>query len=249
MKKIIWIDIGTHFAQEYRSIFGSNIYFYFQIIKRFLAGKLLNRGKYLNYQSLKDLILIRKKIRRRSEDFYTIFIEANPRISVKKNIYLGADMALNIALTGNTKKSVSIQKLFLINGSKESLSNTIFKNKLGVNEDIYTPTLGISASHFFSEIELFLNQQYGDYDVMLRVNCEGVEDDVIYAAHNSFGKRLKLVCGALKDVEAIKGINASKELENFLNKNSLPFALFYSGISTWLEGQAAVLNFIEKNKD
>ena len=24
MKKIIWIDVGTHFAQEYESAFGSN---------------------------------------------------------------------------------------------------------------------------------------------------------------------------------------------------------------------------------
>ena len=249
MKKKIWIDIGTHFAQEYRSIFGPNIYFYFQIIKRFLVGKLLNRGKYLNYQSSKDLIFIRKKIRRRSEDFYTIFVEANPRICLKKNIYLDADMSLNIALTGNPNKSISILKLFLINESKESLGSTILKNKIGVNEDSYTPTLGISASQFFSEIELFLNEKYGDYDVLLRVNCEGVEDDVIYSAHNSFGKRLKLVCGALKDVEEIKGFNASKKLEKYLNKNELPFALFHSGISTWLEGQAAVLNFIEKNKE
>ena len=78
-------------------------------------------------------------------------------------------MSLNIALTGNPNKSISILKLFLINESKESLGSTILKNKIGVNEDSYTPTLGISASQFFSEIELFLNEKFDKFTDQLFV--------------------------------------------------------------------------------
>ena len=34
MKKIIWIDVGTHFGQEYSSIFGSNYGFFIHALKR-----------------------------------------------------------------------------------------------------------------------------------------------------------------------------------------------------------------------
>ena len=41
MKKIVWIDIGTHFAQEHKSIFGTNLYFYTFLLRRFIGGKIL----------------------------------------------------------------------------------------------------------------------------------------------------------------------------------------------------------------
>ena len=46
-KKIIWIDVGTHFAQEHSSLFGSISSFYLHILKRFIGGKLLRRGKFV----------------------------------------------------------------------------------------------------------------------------------------------------------------------------------------------------------
>ena len=32
---------------------------------------------------------------------------------------------------------------------------------------------------------------------MLRLNCEGVEDEVIYAAQRIFGNKIKLIAGSL----------------------------------------------------
>ena len=46
--------------------------------------------------------------------------------------------------------------------------------------------------------------------MLLRLNCEGIEDDVIYAAHSSFQDKLKLICGSLKDVEGVKGLGPKK---------------------------------------
>jgi len=50
---------------------------------------------------------------------------------------------------------------------------------------------------------------------LLRLNCEGVEDTVIYSVSESFGKKLKLVCGSLKDVEELKGTGAAESLDEF----------------------------------
>ena len=52
----------------------------------------------------------------------------------------------------------------------------------------------------FRALEIHLAEKFSDYFVILRLNCEGVEDSAIYSAHNFFGDKLKLICGALKDV-------------------------------------------------
>ena len=74
MKKIIWIDVGTHFAQEHSSLFGSNSSFYLHILKRFIGGKLLRRGKFVGLKDLRNIISLRSKIRKSEKDFFTIFI-------------------------------------------------------------------------------------------------------------------------------------------------------------------------------
>ena len=108
MKKIIWIDVGTHFAQEHSSIFGSNYSFYSFIIRRFIGGKILKRGKFVIFQELRDIIYSRIRIRKRSREFFTVFVEANPKIAYKKNFYPATDMFFNLALTGDSHTPVSI---------------------------------------------------------------------------------------------------------------------------------------------
>ena len=124
-KKIVWIDIGTHFGQEYNSIFGTNFSFYSKIIKRFING-ILKRQKSINLSSLQDIIHKRSQVRKKSKYFYSIFIEANPKIIFKKNFYLKADMMFNIALTGEKNKPTSITKLYLGNDGELSQSSSIF---------------------------------------------------------------------------------------------------------------------------
>ena len=99
---------------------------------------------------------------------------------------------------------------------------------------------------FFKEMELYLNETFGDYHVLLRLNCEGVEDSVIYAAHHRFGNKLRLVCGSLKDVEGVKGLAAFKKLEKFLVQNELLFVNFNTGISSWLDAYREILNLLGK---
>ena len=250
MKKIIWIDVGTHFAQEYCSIFGSNISFYRGIIKRFVGSKILKRGKFINFQELRDIIYLRGKIRKRCEEFHTVFIEANPKIAYTRSIYLKANMVFNIAMTDGIQKSLSITKLYLGDGSELSQGSSVFLEKANVLKETYIPTLGIPSNEFFNQLSKYLEEKFSDYDVLLRLNCEGVEDDVIYSVYDNFGSKLKLICGSLKDVEEIKGAEASQKLEKFINNNKLLFKIFHSGMSSWPKAHAAILNLLnKKDKD
>jgi hypothetical protein len=147
-KKIVWIDIGTHFGQEYNSIFGTNFFFYSIILKRFING-ILKRQKPINLSNLHDIIQKRSQIRKKSEYFYSIFIEANPKIIFKKKFYLKADMIFNIALTGEKNKPASIIKLYLGNDGELSQSSSIFLSKKNVKRNSYVTTLGVSCDDFF----------------------------------------------------------------------------------------------------
>lgn len=246
MKKIVWIDLGTHFAQEHSSIFGSNIIFYSFLFKRFVGGALLRRGKFVSLKGLKNIIQGRSIIKKRGNEFYSIFVEANPKIAKKMNFYPDADLFFNLALTNNFHDPLTITKLYLGDGADFSQGSSIFLEKHNVSKDSFIATLGISVTYFFKEIKSYLNENFNDYVVLLRLNCEGIEDDAIYAAHESFGNKLKLICGSLKDVEGVKGQAASQKLDKFLSDNQLYFAKFYAPIYTWPEGHAAVIKLLEE---
>ena len=250
MKKIIWIDVGTHFGQEYTSIFGSNYAFFSQAIKRFIGKKIFNRGKFIGLRELRDIFLLRSRIRKSSNKFFTVFVEANPKIAYTKSIYLDASMVFNLALTDDSESSsVSISKLYLGDGNLFSQGSSVFLEKDNVQQDSYIPTLGVSCSIFFSQLQKYFDEKFRNYDVMLRLNCEGVEDEVIYSAYKSFGKKLKLISGSLKDVEGVKGTEAHEKLDRFINDKKLLFVNFNSLMSSWKDAHFAVLNLLEENKE
>ena len=189
MKKIIWIDIGTHFAQEHSSIFGSNLTFFYHILKRLIGSNIFSRGKFVPLMELKKIFSSRIKIRKRKANFFSIFVEANSEIVFKKNNYLNADLIFNLALTNNVDLPFSITKLYLGDRNEFSQGSSLFLEKENVYKDSFVPTIGILSSDFFRELENYLTDKFEDYDVLLRLNCEGMEDDVIYSAYNNFGKR------------------------------------------------------------
>lgn len=245
MTKLIWLDVGTHFAQEHKSIFGTNLYFYTFLLRRFIGGKILKRGKFIPLSKLSELILSRNNIRRKAHKFYSIFVEANPRVAHKENFYPGADIFFNFALTDANFSPISIAKLFTGDGGEYAEGNSIYRNKFRQGKNTYIPTLGVSASNFFHELEIYLSKKFDTYNVMLRLNCEGVEDEVIYSAQNAFGSKLKLIGGSLKDVKELKGEIAFNKLFEFMNQKGLPFVQFSSGIDTWLNANQSILKIIE----
>ena len=249
MNKILWIDVGTHFAQEHSSIFGSNVRFYGYVLKRFISGKILRRGKFVSFSTLRDILAVRKNVRRNTDRFFSIFIEANPKIAYRKNVYRLADMVFNVALTDNRGTSGTITKLYLGDDGEQSQSSSVFLEKNNVTQDEFVVTLGVSADYFFEGLERYLSERFGEYVVLLRLNCEGAEDDVIYSASEKFGAKLRLICGSLKDVGGVKGVVALQKLETFIHKNGLSFVDFHSGINSWSEAHQAISSLVDENPE
>ena len=246
MRKIIWIDVRTHFGQEYSSIFGSNLSFYWQVFKRFVGGAILKRGKFVSKVDLQKILYARSKIRKRSKEFHTIFIEANSKIVSKKNVYLCADEVFNLALVNNSQNPLSITKLYLASGNVLSQGNSVFEENDAVDKNTFITTMGVACETFFYQLKLHIDELYDEYEVLLRINCEGVEDEVIYSVYNIFGDKTAIISGSLNDVKRVRGLDASQKLDNFINVKNLPFVFFSPLIYSWPQAHTAIMNLLDK---
>ena len=133
-------------------------------------------------------------------------------------------------------------------GGELSQSGSLFSDKHIKFQNNFLPVLGVSTDTFFKSLKKYISELFTDYVVILRLNCEGVEDSVIYSAHACFEEKLELICGALKDVAELKGVEAFNNLEKFISDNQIPFANFASPVSTWAEGQNAIQDVLKKSK-
>ena len=238
-KKIIWIDIGTHYAQEYKSIFSTDLYFYWKIFRRFIGSKLLKRGNFLKYTDLVNLNAYRKYLKKNIKYFHFTFIEANYKI-LKSPIYNDAHDVFCFAIGSDKKNYIKIGKLYHADCDETSQGNSIYKNKGNINIDNFNSCILIDANKFSDYYKIFLDKKFNTYDVILRVNCEGSEDDVIYAIHKTFKNKLKIILGSLKDVKGVKGEKEYINLENYIKKNKLRFIDFSSSVHTWLASFSAL---------
>ena len=69
--------------------------------------------------------------------------------------------------------------------------------------------------------------------MLLRLNCEGTEDDVIYSIKKKFPEKLVGILGSLDDVKKKKGADKAKNLDDYLISNSIDFCRFSSNMTTW----------------
>lgn len=243
MHKIIYIDVGTHFGQEYQSIFGSHHYFFYKIIRRLIGYYILRKGDKLQIKTILQLFQLRSNLRVKKNYFEFYFIEANPKIINHSNVYKQANAVFNVALTN--EKKIDIVKLYVANNNYMGQGNSILKEKYNISINEYIPTIGIPSLIFFENLSEYLKNLHSKYKVILRLNCEGVEDDVIYAAHKVFCSNLVLTMGSLKDVEETKGHEAYLNLKNFLNKSNLQFVPFKSSVITWLDSFKSILTLFK----
>lgn len=251
-KKIIWLDIGTHFAQEYSAIFGPNFNFFNALIRRLLSWKLFGRGYPISYSQIRILLESRSFIKRNRNLFHIIFVEANTSIFQSKKIYKEADIAINTALTDETDDSFSLQKLYIKNHDEMSQSSSIYrekKEKNKKNNDDYMLVNGVTSSAFMSNLEEYLREKFQDYALMLRINCEGAEDSIIYSAQDVFDKKLKLISGSLKDVGVYKGEDALNALNHFIEDKDIKLIYFSPEIHSWFEGFSSIVRLVSQSKD
>ena len=244
--KIIYIDIGTHFGQEYQSIFGSHKYFAVKIFRRLVGYYIFRTGNRLGAKYFIELVKNRSKLRSERQLMLSFFVEANPKIIASKNIYKNVDGVFNLAVTGNDK--VEIINLFLANNDELSQGSSILLQKSNVSTDQYVSTLGVPAEVFFEKLQEYLQERFEKFSVILRLNCEGVEDDVIYAAHKIFADKLKLIMGSLKDVQECKGQLAYDNLQKYIRRCEIPFQFFSASVSSWGGAFAAIWRIMMETK-
>ena len=244
MKKVIWIDVGTHFAQEYESAFGSRVNFLWILVRRLIGSIIFFRGSFPKLHLIKNILSSRKFFKESKSRFNFFFVEANSKIVAQKKIYLEADAIFNFALTSNDAEVTEITKLYLADNDDTSQGSSIYTEKANVTKDLFTLCLGIQPSSFFSALERHLREIDDDYVVLLRLNCEGVEDEVIYSAYECFGSKLKLICGSLKDVKGVKGEKSYLDMQNFMANKNLPFVFFSSDINSWTKAHTAIKDLL-----
>ena len=235
--KYIWIDIGTHFAQEYNSIFGSNIKFLIKISKNIFDNYLFNK-RIPKIDDIFDLIKNRIELKKKKDKFYFVFVEANPRIFFFKKKYQEADIAFNIAITDNFKYSKFPKKktkLYILGNDFFSQGNSIYSKTKRSNFDKnkFIWTKGISANNFFLSLKKRLDRNFNKYKIILRLNCEGAEDTIVYETHKIFKNNLSILSGSFQDVKNIKGRKAYKTFQKFLKEKKIKTYLFTSKVDSW----------------
>lgn len=243
--KIVWIDVGTHDAQEYKSIFSTNLHFYWKIFRRFLGSTILKRGNFLTFNDLFKINSYRKYLKNNKGYFHFTFIEANYKV-LQSSIYNDADDVFCFAIGSDTKNHLKIGKLYHANDNEKSQGNSIYRNKGNININNFNSCILIDADKFSQYYKKFLDEKFNSYEIILRINCEGSEDDVIYAIHKTFKKKLKFILGSLKDVKGVKGEKEYIDLKNYMKKNKLCFINFSPSVNTWLDSFSALDFYLKK---
>ncbi len=243
-KKVVWLDVGTHRGQEFRSIFSSDL--------RILSRLLKHVRKREAGVSFKEALAYahtvwhgRKALKARRASVYAVMVEANPFI-LSQPVYADADAVFALALGQRNASDLSFGKLFLVDADIGGQGSSIYETKPNIAQSDFVPCVVMDPDVFVESLKSLLSDFEWDYDVILRINCEGAEDEVIYAAHKAFGTRLVHVFGSLKDVEGVKGEAAYRALMDFMRAEDLPFTYFSSETSSWLDSHAELAKILAK---
>ena len=159
---------------------------------------------------------------------------------IKSLQYLGTinkEICVDVDLNS---KSDELHAYLISNGLKYLKKDILSRKRIIYNYIKYLPNSIIHKNYDVKKSNGY------DYQILVRLNCEGAEDDVIYSAHDCFDSKVKMVCGSLKDVEGVKGLSAYKKLKRYMSDNELPFVYFSSAIDTWPKAHNAIINLLDK---
>ena len=215
-----------------------------KILRRLVGAHILRRGPGVSFEEYRTLRLLRGSARAYKRDSLFYFVEANPHVIRKSSVYSEADAVYNCALTDRAE--IEVANLFIANSDLLSQGSSIFRTKSNVNTENYVRTIGVPAKLFFEMIERNLADLQTNYTILLRLNCEGAEDDVIYAAREVFQDRLSLIAGSLKDVIGCKSQRHYDDMITFIEDNDIPFVFFNSSINSWVHAHTAVIELYKR---
>lgn len=239
-KKIIWLDVGTHYAQEFESFFGSYRSFFFSYLKSIYKKIFFSKGRIINIKELMSLLKFKRIALKSREIFFVIFVEPNFYILNKSKNYLKANCVFNLALLKrNSNRRIS--KLFLVKNNMYAQGNSVYSNKDNVNKNDYIFVNSISSNSFLESLKLTIDKEFSNYEIFLRINCEGSEDEVIYECKKIFGKKFNTIFGTIVDTKRVKGVKKFNQLKKFIKKNNLDIIFFSSGIESWYNAHNSII--------
>ncbi len=223
----ILIDIGTHSCGEIKS-FSDSKFFFFKLAKRIIKN--LYKKKSLDINYFKDLVNNHFKIKRYAKKITLILVEPN-YLHFDEEIYKLSTMVLPAAIKNIKEKDLRTSKLFFANNDPKSAGNSIFSIKGNVSINNFKNVLVLTTKEL---IEILKNTyMHENSKVIIRMNCEGMEDEIIYDFKRFIPKRLIGIMGSLKDVKSIKGNKDYSQLMEFINKEKIKFVPFSDDLDTW----------------
>ena len=224
---IIFIDIGTHSCGEIKS-FTNSKFFFFKLFKRIIKN--IYKKKSLKICDLKRLIISHFKLKNIFKKITLILVEPNYLLFEEKPYKL-ASMVLPAAIKSTSENNSRTIKLFIANNDTKSSGNSIFITKGNVNKNNFRNVLSLNS---YELLEILKNTYLHEKSkVILRINCEGMEDEIIYEFRKYLANKLKGIMGSLKDVKSIKGNQKYSQLMKFINDEKITFVPFSDDIDTW----------------
>ena len=231
--RLLFVDVGTHEAQEYMGLFGHGRLAY---LRHWLRHRRRSRrqGKAaLDRAGLARFLDATDRLKALRSQVVYVMVEPNARLFAMDRYRL-ADIALNVALSADAQ-TASLMPLYLAESNPTGQGSSLFTEKPNVRPDEFDTVLNLDALHFATILRDAVAARHGAADgpVVLRLNNEGAEVEVIRAFHQVFGPRLKAVMGSLADVAKVKGADALTDLHRFLENEGIPFLPLHSDFATW----------------
>ena len=224
---IIFIDVGTHSCGEIKS-FTNSKFFFFKLIKRIIKN--IYKKRSINISIFKSLIINHFKLKNILKKITLILIEPN-YLHFEEKPYKFSSMVLPAAINSTNDSNSRTIKLFFANNDPKSAGNSIYSSKGNVNKNHFRNVLALNSSELLEILEkTYLHE---NSKVILRINCEGMEDEIIYEFKKYLTNRLKGIMGSLKDVKSIKGNKKYSQLMKFIDDEEIIFVPFSDDLDTW----------------
>ena len=224
---ILLIDVGTHSCGEIKS-FTDSKFFFFKLIKRIIKN--IYKKRSLNITNSISLIINHFKLKNVFKKITLILVEPN-YLHFEEKPYKFSSMLLPAAVNSTNNNNSRTIKLFFANNDPKSAGNSIFSSKANVNKNNFRNVLSLNSYELLGILEnTYLHK---NSKVILRINCEGMEDEIIYEFKKYLANRLKGIMGSLKDVKSIKGKKKYSQLMEFIDDKQIIFIPFSDDIDTW----------------
>ena len=235
---IIFIDIGTHSCGEIKS-FTNSKFFFFKLIKRIIKN--IYKKRSINISIFSSLIINHFKLKNIIKKITLILIEPN-YLHFEKKPYKFSSMVIPAAINSTNDSNSRTIKLFFANNDPKSAGNSIYSSKGNVNKNHFRNVLALNSSELLEILEKTYFHE--NSKVILRINCEGMEDEIIYEFKKYLANRLKGIMGSLKDVKSIKGNKKYSQLMKFIDDEEIIFVPFSDNLDTWSKAHSFLFSLI-----